>query len=62
MNVKNKKIIIFAILFVLFFLTVFNIVGSYPDNYYLNKIKSNIPQSFKVFIKEKIVVHKTIEI
>lgn len=59
MNVKNKKIIIFAILFVLFFLTVFNIVGSYPDNYYLNKIKSNIPQSFKVFIKEKIVVHKT---
>ena len=61
MNVKNKKIIIFAILFVLFFLTVFNIVGSYPDNYYLNKIKSNIPQSLKVFIKEKIVVHKTYE-
>ena len=60
MKTKNKKYKFFLSLsLILFFFLLFKIVGSYPDNYYLNKIKNQIPSSFKIFIKENVVVHKT---
>ncbi len=59
---KIKLKYIFAIFLILIIFFIFKMVGSYPDNYYLKKIKNTVPTNLKVFVKENITVHKTYQL
>ena len=58
--IKKNKILTAVLFFlVIFFLISFKLIGSYPDNYYLKKIKKLAPIELKIIFKDYIVVHKT---
>lgn len=59
-KIKLKYIFVIFLILITFF--IFKMVGSYPDNYYLKKIKNIVPTNLKVFVKENITVHKTYQL